>query len=76
MHDAGCREDGVKESWGWVGGGQSAPAGSDGVGISAVQLATAEVLYRHSTGNREYHFDVSSILTILLLHTVVPSPFP
>lgn len=45
--------------------------GSDGVGISAVQLATTEVI-----GNREYHIDVSAILTILRVHTVVPSPFP
>lgn len=59
-----------------LGGCQGAPAGSDGVGISAVQLATTAVLYRHFEGNREYHFDVSSILTILFLHTVVPSPFP
>lgn len=69
MHDAGCREDGVVVGW------QSAPAGSDGVGISAVQLATTAVLYRHFKGNWENHFDVSSILTILFLHTVAPSPF-
>lgn len=31
---------------------RSAPAGSDGVGISAVQLATMAVLYRHFRGNR------------------------
>lgn len=66
---------GVKEGWG---GGRVgvAPAGSDGVGISAVQLATTAVLYRYFKGNREYHFDISLILTILFLHTVVPSPFP
>lgn len=69
--DAGY--DGVKEK---LRGRQSAPTGSDGVGISAVRLATTAVLYRHFKGNREYHFDVGSILTILFLHTVVPSPFP
>lgn len=50
MHDAGCREDG-----GFVGAAldwRSAPAGSDGVGISAVQLASMAVLYRHFKGNR------------------------
>ena len=58
-------------------GGESAPIGSDGVGISAVRLATtasAQWTLQKETG--EYHFDISSILTILFLHTVVPSPFP
>lgn len=58
MHDTGCGEDGdggVKE--GALGGThwQSAPAGSGGMGISTVQLATTTVLYRHFEGNRECH---------------------
>lgn len=88
MHDKECREDGGRggegkcECGGWVGlrgegtHSQSALIGSDGVGTSAVQLATTAVLYRHFKGNTEYHFDISSILTILFFHTVVPSPFP
>lgn len=41
--------------WGGGEGGTrrlSAPAGSDGVGISAVLLTTTAVLYRHFKGNR------------------------
>lgn len=59
--------------WRWWGEGrgiegthqQSAPAGSGGMGISTVQLATTAVLNRHFEGNRECHSDIISILTIL-----------
>lgn len=60
-----------------VEGGRGEGTGSDGgVGISAVQLATTAVLYRHFKGNREYHFDISfNTHNTVFQHTVVPSPF-
>lgn len=79
MGSEGVKESVCVEGWGRGGGGthgQSTLAGSDGVGTSAVQLATTAVLYRHFKGNTEYHFVINSILTMLFINTVVPSPFP
>lgn len=69
---------GVEGSGG--GGGcrvQSAPIGSDGVRIGAVQLATtASALWTLQKETGEYHFDISSILTILFFTYSSAQPFP